>query len=126
MKRIIIDLDGTLTCEEPDVAYADKRPRLEVVKKLRLYRELGFQITVLTSRNMRTYSGNIGLINIHTLPKIIEWLTIHDIPFDEVVVGKPWCGEEGFYVDDRAIRPDEFASLAPNQIVALLGIDKNK
>jgi capsule biosynthesis phosphatase len=25
-------------------------------------------------------------------------------------VGKPWCGEEGFIVDDKAIRPDEFVN----------------
>lgn len=125
MKRIIIDLDGTLTHEEPEAAYPAKRPRVDVVKKLEFYREQGFQITILTARNMRTYSGNVGLINIHTLPKIIEWLNTHRIPFDEVLVGKPWCGEEGFYVDDRALRPDEFVALEPDQIATLLGKGKD-
>jgi capsule biosynthesis phosphatase len=54
------------------------------------------------------------------LPVIIEWLDRHKIPYDEIYVGKPWCGFDGFYVDDRAIRPDEFLSLDSEQIVALL------
>ena len=31
-----------------------------------------------------------------------------DIPYDEIIYGKPWPGHKGFYVDDRTIRPDEF------------------
>src|SRR5690606_29179535 len=58
---------------------------------------------------MNTYGGNVGLINANTLPIILDWLARHEVPFDEVVVGKPWCGEGGFYVDDRALRPSEFA-----------------
>jgi len=61
---------------------------------------------------MRTYEGNIGLINANTLPIIHDWLTRHKIPFDEILVGKPWCGFEGFYVDDKTIRPSEFVNLS--------------
>lgn len=121
MKNIVIDLDGTLTHEESTVSYQDRQPRIDVVSRLKAYRDRGFKITVLTSRNMRTYNGNIGLINVHTLPDVIDWLRKHDIPFDEVVVGKPWCGEEGFYIDDRAIRPDEFVSMEMDHISSLLG-----
>jgi capsule biosynthesis phosphatase len=121
MNRIVIDLDGTLTQDEPGVPYPEKAPRPEVIAKLREYREAGFAITISTARNMRTYSGNTGLINIHTLPGIIEWLRLHDVPFDEVLVGKPWCGVEGFYVDDRALRPDEFARLSQAEVAALFG-----
>ena len=60
---------------------------------------------------MRTYEGNVGKINIHTLPVIIQWLEQHEVPYDEIIVGKPWCGHEGFYIDDRAVRPSEFAEL---------------
>jgi capsule biosynthesis phosphatase len=55
-----------------------------------------------------------------TLPVIIEWLRRHDVPFDELHVGKPWCGTDGFYVDDRAVRPSEFATLDHSDILALL------
>ena len=73
---------------------------------------------------MRTYEGNVGQINIHTLPTITKWLDKYDVPYDEVLVGKPWCGHEGFYIDDRAVRPSEFNSMSFEEITAL--IDKEK
>jgi capsule biosynthesis phosphatase len=69
---------------------------------------------------MRTYNGNVGLINVNTLPIILEWLEKHDVPYDEIIVGKPWCGHEGFYVDDKAIRPSEFNTLSYDEIQTLL------
>lgn len=119
--RIIVDLDGTLCHEDSSLDYADRVPRLDVIERLRHYRSLGFVICVQTARNMRTYSGNIGMIAVHTLPVIQEWLTRHKIPHDEILIGKPWCGPEGFYVDDRALRPDEFARLTPSEIADLIG-----
>ncbi|WP_270831048.1 HAD-IIIC family phosphatase [Aeromonas sp. QDB03] len=119
MKNIIIDLDGTLTIDA-DTSYENKPVNIDVVQKLREYKSLGFNITILTSRNMRTYEGNVGKINIHTLPVIIEWLNKHDVPYDEIVLAKPWCGFDGFYVDDKSIRPSEFSSLTYEQIKDLL------
>lgn len=120
MKRLVFDLDGTLTHDDPAVGYADRRPNAAVVEQLRAYRAQGFEIVICSARNMRTFEGQIGKINAHTLPLILEWLARHDIPYDEIHVGKPWCGEDGFYVDDRAIRPSEFTSLTQDEIRALL------
>jgi capsule biosynthesis phosphatase len=117
--KIVVDLDGTITVNN-DNGYANAEPNLAVIEKLRQYKEQGYQIIVFSARNMRTYEGNIGKINIHTLPIITDWLTRHGVPFDEVLVGKPWCGHDGFYVDDRAIRPDEFAAMSLEQIAQLL------
>ncbi len=119
MKNLVIDLDGTLTIDT-DVEYYEKLPNMEVIEQLRNYKKNGFKITILTSRNMRTYEGNLGKINIHTLPTILEWLNKHNIPYDEVVVGKPWCGFDGFYVDDKSIRPSEFASMTYEEIQNML------
>jgi len=120
MKRIVIDLDETISTKNENESYANAQPKNKVIEKLRYYKNQGYCITIFTARNMRTYNGNIGLINIHTLPTIINWLDQHSIPYDEVVVGKPWCGEHGFYVDDRAIRPSEFVSLSETEIANLL------
>lgn len=119
MKNLIIDLDGTLTIDS-DAEYKDKLPNKEVIEQLSKYKEMGFKITIFTSRNMRTYEGNIGKINIHTLPTITQWLDKHKVPYDEVIVGKPWCGFDGFYVDDKSIRPSEFASMSYDEIKTLL------
>ena len=119
MKNIIIDLDGTLTIDS-EVSYSDKLVNQEVLNQLIIYKEMGFKITIQTSRNMRTYDSNVGKINIHTLPVILEWLDKHQVPYDELVVGKPWCGFDGFYVDDKSIRPSEFASMSYEEIRELL------
>ena len=122
-KRLVIDLDNTI-CTTIDGNYEAAIPDYEVISRLRTYKQIGFEIVIHTSRNMRTYQGNIGKITAHTLPIIIEWLKANGIPYDEIIIGKPWCGHGGFYVDDRAIRPSEFRTLAHEDVVILL--DKEK
>lgn len=119
MKKIVIDLDGTIT-KNLNRDYKNAKPNVEVIETLRKYKADGFAINIATSRNMRTYKGNVGMINVHTLPIIIGWLKEHDVPFDEIFVGKPWCGFDGFYVDDKTVRPSEFSALTYENIIALL------
>lgn len=122
MKRLVLDLDNTLTQTRGEgVSYRDVLPDPEMVEKVRHYKADGFAIIIATSRNMRSYNNSIGEINAKTLPIIIEWLEKHQIPYDEIHVGKPWCGHDGFYVDDRAIRPDEFLKLPYEKIRELVG-----
>lgn len=116
MKRLIVDLDGTLTLEGDGQSYEGKQPNLPLVQRLREYKADGFEIVIHSSRNMRTFEGNVGKINANTLPVIIDWLKRNDVPFDEIYVGKPWCGFDGFYIDDRAVRPDEFVALDYNSL----------
>lgn len=120
MKRIICDLDNTL-CHTVNGDYENSIPHTEIIQKLHEYKNDGFEIVINTSRNMRTYHGKIGKIMANTLPVILDWLKRHNVPYDEIIVGKPWCGTEGFYVDDRAVRPDEFASMSYEEICQLLG-----
>jgi capsule biosynthesis phosphatase len=123
MKRLIIDLDDTI-CRTKDGNYRNSVPVAGVVERLRDYKAAGFDIVIHTSRNMRTFEGNVGKISAHTLPVIIEWLQNHEVPYDEIHVGKPWCGFEGYYVDDRAIRPSEFLKYSHDEIVDLLRREK--
>ena len=122
MKRLIVDLDGTLALRGDGQSYASATPNLPVIKRLSEYQAQGFDIVIHSARNMRTYDGNVGKINIHSLPVILEWLRRHDIPHDEVLVGKPWCGFDGFYIDDRAVRPDEFVALDYQALRRKIGI----
>lgn len=124
MKRLVFDLDDTLTINTSGISYADKLPNLPVIQKLREYKKQGFEIIIQTARNMYTYNSDIGKINANTLPIIIEWLKKHEIPYDEIYVGKPWCGKEGFYIDDRAIRPSEFISMSFDEITKLIETKK--
>ncbi|WP_370514776.1 HAD-IIIC family phosphatase [Endozoicomonas sp. OPT23] len=119
MKKLIVDLDGTLTLSDTS-DYLNVAPNREVIDKLKDYKDNGFEIVISTARNMRTFEGNIGKINIHTLPVITNWLDKHDVPYDEIIVGKPWCGFEGFYIDDKAVRPSEFSAMTYEEIQELL------
>ena len=123
MKRIVVDLDGTLTIDTPNTPYAEKEPNLVLIERLREYKAEGFDIVIATARNMRTYGGSIGHINANTLPVIIDWLRKHSVPYDEIHVGKAWCGEDGFYIDDKAIRPSEFLSKSYEELRALLSAE---
>ena len=123
MKRLIFDLDNTISFTI-DSNYIDAKPNLAIIDRMRTYKDNGFEIIISTSRNMRTYKGSIEKINAHTLPIIIEWLDKNNVPYDEIIVGKPWCGTDGFYIDDRAIRPSEFLCYDYNEIINL--IDNNK
>lgn len=123
MKRLIVDLDDTMSITlEGD--YINSSPVVEVIRKLKEYKEQGFEIVINSSRNMRTYNSNLGKINIFTLPNIIDWLRKYNVPFDEVYVGKPWCGFDGFYIDDKAIRPSEFLKYSYQEIQDLLEQEK--
>ena len=123
MKRLVFDLDGVLALDDPARPYAEREPNRPVVEKLRQYKAEGFEIVICSARNMRTYAGQIGKINANTLPLILDWLARHGIPYDEIHVGKPWCGTEGFYIDDRAIRPSEFVGLSLAEIQALIAAE---
>lgn len=122
MKKIVIDVDNTI-CVTNDGNYRNSKPNQKIIQRIREYRDSGFEIVLMTSRNMRTYSGNVGLINANTLPILIDWLERHKVPYDEIHVGKPWCGFEGFYVDDKAIRPSEFASKTYEELLNMLEMD---
>ena len=123
-KAIVCDIDGTL-CPKKTTgqSYDDIMPHADMVARLLEYRAAGFYIILHTSRNMNTFDGNIGLINANTAKHLFRWLDRHEIPYDELQVGKPWPGRAGFYVDDRTIRPDEFLKMSYEEVLSLIGTD---
>ncbi len=124
-KTIVFDVDGTICEIDSSKKYIDLNPIDSMVQKIRELKQDGFTIILQTARNMKTYEGNIGLINANTLIELNDWLKKHDIPFDEIHVGKPWCGVNGFYVDDKAIRPNEFLNNSIEELNKILEHDAN-
>lgn len=100
--------------------YEELIPYENMINKLRYYHENGAKITLFTSRNMNSYQGNIGLINKNTAKLLLAWLEKWNIPYDEILYGKPWPGHKGFYIDDRTVRPDEFLSKSISELEELL------
>lgn len=113
----VFDIDGTICpIKKKEEKYEDLVPYSNVVDKIRYYHEKGAKIVLFTSRNMNSYHGNIGMINANTAKILLEWLEKWDIPYDEIVYGKPWPGHKGFYVDDRTVRPDEFLNCSVEEL----------
>lgn len=119
---IVMDIDGTLCpIRKPEQSYEDLPAMEEVVERVREYKRSGFHIILCSSRNMNTYDGNVGMIGAKTAKILLAWLERHGIPYDELHLGKPWAGRGGFYVDDKAIRPDEFLSLSYEEVLHRIG-----
>lgn len=121
----VFDVDGTLCpVKKKDERYEDLVPYKEMVDKIREYKAQGAKIVFLTSRNMNTYKGNIGLINVNTARVLLDWLDKWQIPYDEIIYGKPWPGHHGFYVDDRTVRPSEFLGKSVEELDEIVRRDR--
>ncbi len=123
----VFDVDGTLCpVKKEDERYEDIVPYPEMVTKIREYKAGGAKIILLTSRNMNSYNGNIGLINAKTAKILLNWLDKWEIPYDEIIYGKPWPGHHGFYVDDRTVRPSEFLTKTVPELDEIVRRDRCK
>ncbi len=121
----IFDIDGTICpIKKKDEEYMDLIPYENIVKKIRSLKEDGYKIILFTSRNMNSYSGNLGLINKNTAKVMLNWLDKWDIPYDEIIYGKPWPGRFGFYVDDRAVRPKELLENSVEDLTKICDEDR--
>ncbi|MBI2825248.1 MAG: HAD hydrolase family protein [Planctomycetia bacterium] len=105
---IVLDLDGTLTVDDKAAAYPDKPVNAATLAAAHAARERGYRVVVATSRNMRTYRGDLEQIRRHTQPVIEQWLAREGLAPDALAIGKTWCGPRGFYVDDRNMHVEEF------------------
>lgn len=124
-KVLVVDVDGTLTLGKEDgESYASVRVSESMRSRLIALKSQGYWIILFTSRNMRTHNGNIGAIMKHTAPVLIDWLSDNGIPYDELHFGKPWCGHDGIYIDDRAVRPREFLENSVEKLQAMLERDR--
>lgn len=124
-KVLVVDIDGTLCdIKATNENYIDVAPEPQIVARLRIMHAEGWRIILSSSRGMRSNDGNIGQINKIVGPVVLEWLERHNIPFDEIYFGKPWPGKEGFYIDDRSIRPREFIENDLAGVEALIARDR--
>jgi len=107
-RTLVVDIDKTI-CESPKGKdYSKCEPIEPVCKKLREENNKGTYIILYTSRNVRTFKGNIGLINKYTNPVLLEWLQNNDIPYDEIYFNKPWGFGDLNYIDDKFLSIKEF------------------
>ena len=109
-RTLVVDVDKTI-CESPtDNDYSKCKPIETFCTKLRQENIKGSYIILYTSRNVRTFKGNIGLINKHTSLVLIEWLKNNNVPYDEIYFNKPWGFGDLNYIDDKFLSIEEFKS----------------
>ena len=85
-RTVCIDLDATL-CDSA-AGYAEALPMPGAREALRRLRESGWLVVLYTARHFNHWQTTT------------EWLRAHDLPYDQIVFGKP---PARYYVDDRAI-----------------------
>ena len=107
-KTLVIDIDKTICESPPENDYSKCKPIKNFCSKLREENKKGTYIILYTSRNVRTFKGNIGLINKYTSVILIEWLKNNDIPYDEIYFNKPWGFGDLNYIDDKFLSIEEF------------------
>jgi capsule biosynthesis phosphatase len=122
---LVVDIDGTLCAiKEPGQRYEDLPVEPMMLARLRGLVDQGWRIILHSSRGMRTHDGNVDEINREVLPVLLSWLEARGVPFHELHMGKPWAGDNGFYVDDRAVRPREFVERSFEELAALCARDR--
>ena len=99
--RLCIDLDNTI-CEnkKEGQSYEDVLPKENAVSVLNDFRNSGHYIIIYTARHMKTCGGNVGKITAIQGPILFSWLKKHNVPYDEIVFGKP---NADYFIDDKAI-----------------------
>ena len=114
MRRIVIDLDGTVCpVKTPDQSYADLLPLVGAADRIRELRRAGYYVVIVTARNMATCDGNVGKVLKNVGWLTLDWLARHGIEYDEIHFGKP---NADLYIDDRGLRFTSWSDLTPELI----------
>ena len=90
--------------------YSKCRTIRKCLLKIKRRNNKGTYIILYTSRNVRTFKGNIGLINKYTNVVLNQWLKNNNIPYDEIYFNKPWGFGDLNYIDDKFLSIEEFKS----------------
>jgi len=109
---LVVDLDNTITIDDPGAAYSDKSPNTAIIEKMRQFSTAGWEIIIYTSRRMDTFGSDEARLIADVGEITLRWLNRHQVPFNGLRFGKPFA-RNGFYVDDKAVRPDEFLAMTP-------------
>ena len=100
--RICIDLDGVICrLRKTDEVYEDLQPVEGAIKKIKALKKEGHYIIIYTARRMKTHNANTAKVLADIGKITLDWLAKYEIPYDEIMFGKPWAD---IYIDDNAFR----------------------
>lgn len=112
MNTYVIDVDHTICtapwnddCKAYD--YKKANPHPEMIQAINKAYHEGNIIILFTARGMRTFNGNVELIENYHRPILEEWLLKHSVNYHDLIFGKPW-GPNVHYIDDKNLSIEEF------------------
>ncbi len=98
--RIMIDIDGTITeLKKNGQSYATVRMNAGAAEKIKELKAAGHYIILQTARHMKTCGGDQGQVVAKVGKPTMDWLSLQEIPYDEIYFGKPYAD---VYLDDLA------------------------
>ena len=108
---IVFDLDDTIcypnhNASDTEIKYGYALANNDVINRMKTLREEGFYIIIHSARRMLTHNGDIDKIHKDVWDTTVDWLETYDVPYDELVFGKPYANT--YYVDDKAMNLEEF------------------
>lgn len=106
MKRIVFDLDDTISVHR-NRDYENAAPVAPVIERMRELRRdyPEIEIVIHTARGMVSCNGDMERAAKKNRPIIEAWLQKHEVPYDQIVFGKPFADA---YVDDKAVSLEEW------------------
>jgi capsule biosynthesis phosphatase len=101
--RVCFDLDNTLVTY-PTIPndYTSVKPIDAMIRLVKQLHSDGHTIIIHTARRMKTHNNNVGAVIKDIGITTFQTLTDFEIPYDELIFGKPIAD---MYFDDRAINP---------------------
>lgn len=100
--RICIDLDGVICrLRKENETYDTLLPVDGSIEKIKSLKKEGHYIIIYTARRMKTHQANTAKVIADIGKVTLDWLAKYEIPYDEIMFGKPWAD---IYIDDNAFR----------------------
>lgn len=107
--RAVFDFDDTICYHnDRDRSVDTARPIALTVDKMRRMKRDGWEIVIYTARGQKSCGGDLAKIEAKYRSVIEEWLARYEVPYDELLFGKP-LGD--LYVDDKGVGLDKFCSM---------------
>ena len=103
-KRIIVDIDDTL-CTVIDRDFINAIPHQEIINKVNEYYDKGYEVIISTARGQNSCKTIEEMQNKY-FKVTTEWLDKVGVKYHKLEIG--YKQNADMYVDDKAIRPDEF------------------
>lgn len=115
--KIVIDLDDTISfCTNRD--FANAKPNVSVIQKINELYHKNWEIEIRTARGQLSCNGDYAKAEEKYGAQVRKWLGDHGVFYHLLSFEKPLAT---FYVDDRALRPEEFAKMDVQPLFGMSG-----